>query len=84
MQVARKCGRLGKGGIPHIEAAAGCVNPPNRGPCDYQGVKPATATIMTDDRKEIVRESAEEFKLDGLWGEDQNAGGQGKEIRIHD
>ena len=81
MQVARKCGRLGKGGIPDTEAAAkvvimdwrdgrsqGWVDPPNRGPCDYQGVKPATAAIMTD-RKEIVKESAEEFKLDGQWGE---------------
>jgi len=57
---------------------------PNRGPYDYQGVKRATAAIMTDERKEIVQESAEEFKLDGLWSEDWNAGGQGKEIEIQD
>jgi len=25
---------------------------------------------MTDDRKKIVKESAKEFKLDRLWGED--------------
>jgi hypothetical protein len=39
---------------------------------------------MTDERKEIVQESAEEFQLDGLWGEDWNAGGQGEEIEIQD
>jgi len=38
--------------------------------------------MMTDERKEIVRGAAEEFGMDGLWGEDQNAGGQGKEIGI--
>jgi len=47
----------------------GWVDPPNRGPYNYQGIKTATAAIMTDDRKEMVKESAEEFKLDGLWGE---------------
>jgi len=39
---------------------------------------------MTDDRKEIVKESAEEFKLEGLWGEDWNAGGQGEVMEIQD
>jgi len=75
MQVVRKCGRLGKEGIADIEAV---------GPYDYQGVKPATAAIINDDRKEIVKELAQEFKLDGLWGEDQNEGGQGEEIEIQD
>jgi len=84
MQVVRKCGRLGKEGIADIEAVAGWVNPTNRGPYDYQGVKPATAAIINDDRKEIVKELAQEFKLDGLWGEDQNEGGQGEEIEIQD
>ncbi|PUU78766.1 hypothetical protein B9Z19DRAFT_1126128 [Tuber borchii] len=41
----------------------GSVDPPNCGPYDYQGIKPATAVIMTDDRKEIVNE---EFELYGL------------------
>jgi len=81
MQVARKCGRLGKGGIPKIEAAAkvvimdgrdgmsqSWVDPPNRGPCGYRGVKPDTAVIMTIAKRLLV--SAEEFKLDGLLGED--------------
>jgi len=59
MQVARKCGRPGKGGIPGMGAAAkvfkmdwrdgrsqGWFDPPNCGPYDYQGVKPATAAII--------------------------------------
>ncbi|CUS10105.1 unnamed protein product [Tuber aestivum] len=53
-------------------------------PDNYQGVKPATAAIMIDDRKEIVKESTEAFKLDGLRGEDWNAGGQGEEMEIED
>jgi len=36
---------------------------------------------MTDDRKEIVQESADEFKLDELWGEDWNAGEQAVQRR---
>jgi len=39
---------------------------------------------MIDDRNGVVKESTEEFKLDGLWGEDWNAGGQGEEIEIED
>jgi len=62
----------------------GWFDPPNRGPYDYQSVKPATAAIMTDDRKGVVQESAEEFKLDGLWGEDWNAGEQAVEMEIQD
>jgi len=98
VQVARKRGRLGKGGIPNIEAAAkavimdwrdgriqGWVDPPGAVPTTTsQGVKPATVAITTDDQKEIVKEWAEEFKLDGLWGEDWNEEGQGEEMEIQD
>jgi len=98
VQVARKRGRLGKGGIPNIEAAAtavimdwrdgriqGWVDPPAAVPSTAsQGVKPATAAITTDDRKEIVKEWAEEFKLDGLWGEDWSEGGEGEEVEMQD
>ncbi|RPB01093.1 P-loop containing nucleoside triphosphate hydrolase protein [Choiromyces venosus 120613-1] len=98
VQVARKRGRLGKGGIPNIEAAAkavimdwrdgriqGWVDPPAAVPNNTnQGVKPTTAAITTDDQKEIVKEWAEEFKLDGLWGEDWNEGGQGEEMEMQE
>ncbi|KAG0643665.1 P-loop containing nucleoside triphosphate hydrolase protein [Tuber brumale] len=98
IQVARKRGRLGKGGIPNIEAAAkavimdwrdgriqGWVDPPTALlNTANQGVKPTTAAITTDDRKEIVKEWAEEFKLDGLWGVDWNEGGQGEEVEMQD
>ena len=45
------------------------VDPPNRCPYCHQSVKPDTAAVMTDDWKEIVKESAKEFELDGLLGE---------------
>ncbi|PWW72727.1 P-loop containing nucleoside triphosphate hydrolase protein [Tuber magnatum] len=96
VQVARKRGRLGKGGIPNTEAAAkavimdwrdgriqGWVDPPAAVPnATNQGVKPTTTAITTDDRKEIVKEWAEEFKLDGLWGEDWSEGGQGEGMEM--
>jgi len=39
---------------------------------------------MTDNRKEMVKESAEVFKLDGLCGEDWNAGREVKEMEMED
>jgi len=62
----------------------GWIDRPNCGSYDYKGVKPAAAAIIIDDWKEILKESAEEFKLDGLWGEDWNAGGQGEEMEMED
>jgi len=63
----------------------GWVDPPGAVPTTTsQGVKPATVAITTDDQKEIVKEWAEEFKLDGLWGEDWNEEGQGEEMEIQD
>lgn len=71
VQVARKRGRLGKGGVPNLTAAAmtvindwrdgrvqGWVDAPS-------GEKEGRA----EDQKEMVREWAEEFKLEGLWGD---------------
>jgi len=85
VQVARKRGRLGKGGIPNTDAAAkavimdwrdgriqGWVDPPALGLGaiqQQQGVKSTTAPPTADDQKEIVKEWAKEFKLDGLWGD---------------
>ncbi|TKW60007.1 Nuclear GTP-binding protein NUG1 [Colletotrichum tanaceti] len=85
VQVARKRGRLGRGGIPNINAAAmtvvtdwrdgriqGWVEAPVLA---VQGSsKEAAAPVGDDvgaaDQKTIVTEWAQEFKLDGLWGED--------------
>ncbi|KAJ2977518.1 hypothetical protein NUW58_g7786 [Xylaria curta] len=70
VQVARKRGRLGRGGIPNLPAAAMTVSTketvPKGGP---QVAPPAMA-----DQKEIVTEWAKEFKLEGLWGDDENTG----------
>jgi nuclear GTP-binding protein len=94
VQVARKRGRIGKGGIPNLNAAAmavitdwrdgriqGWVDAPALqvavdGDTDVLGHRPSSG--IAPDRKEIVKEWAEEFKLEGLWGdgrqdEDENA-----------
>jgi nuclear GTP-binding protein len=88
VQVARKRGRLGRGGVPNLPAAAmtvvtdwrdgriqGWAEPPKlpapnsaKGVVTKDGV-PAEAPMMTD-QKEIVTEWAKEFKLEGLWGDD--------------
>ena len=74
IQVARKRGRLGKGGVPNLQSAAmgvlmdwrdgrirGWVEPPR----DTEVGKGGGAGS-----KELVKEWAEEFKLEGLWGDD--------------
>ena len=78
VQVARKRGRLGKGGVPNINSAAiamlmdwrdgriqGWVDAPVIGVADAS--KAADVDEETGDRKEIVKEWAKEFKLEGLW-----------------
>ena len=90
IQVARKRGRLGKGGVPNILSAAmtvlsdwrdgriqGWVDAPvldvNKG---INEARDGSANAKDDmavrgDQKEIVKEWAEEFKLEGLWGDDR-------------
>jgi nuclear GTP-binding protein len=71
VQVARKRGRLGKGGVPNLTSAAmgvvsdwrdgriqGWVDVPS-GPED---------DVADKDVKEIVKGWGEEFKIEGLWG----------------
>ncbi len=73
IQVARKRGRLGKGGVPNLQSAAmgvlmdwrdgrirGWVEAPKENEVGEGGAG----------KKEIVKEWAEEFKLEGLWGDD--------------
>lgn len=84
VQVARKRGRLGKGGIPNIHAAAQTVVTDWRdgriqGWMDAPTLKlaaegkktPANSSNagLVGDQKEIVTEWAKEFKLEGLWGD---------------
>ncbi|KAL9069489.1 MAG: hypothetical protein Q9161_005540 [Pseudevernia consocians] len=73
IQVARKRGRLGKGGVPNLQSAAmgvlmdwrdgrirGWVEAPKEDEVGEGGAG----------NKEIVKEWAEEFRLEGLWGDD--------------
>ncbi|KAH8727550.1 P-loop containing nucleoside triphosphate hydrolase protein [Phaeosphaeriaceae sp. PMI808] len=87
VQVARKRGRLGKGGIPNLHSAAqtvindwrdgriqGWTSPPKYSPAETSTTKTAPASKgLVGDQKEIVKEWATEFKLEGLWGDDSNA-----------
>ena len=67
VQVARKRGRLGKGGVPNIMSAAMTVVTDWRDG-RIQGWVDAPKE-EAGERKEVVKEWAEEFKLDGLWGD---------------
>merc|ERR1711964_344847 len=81
IQVSRKPGRLGKGGVPNLNSAATTVITDWRdgriqGWMDAPVL--AVAPAVTDatagapvigDQKEIVSEWAAEFKLEGLWGD---------------
>ncbi|KAK3059304.1 hypothetical protein LTS18_011167 [Coniosporium uncinatum] len=86
VEVARKRGRLGKGGVPNLYSAAQTVITDWRDG-RIQGwmdapvlpVAPAVSATSavngdevppTGDQKEIVKEWAAEFKLEGLWGDD--------------
>jgi nuclear GTP-binding protein len=87
VQVARKRGRLGKGGVPNLHGAAqsvitdwrdgriqGWTTPPRYTATPVtKSTKSAPATAgLIGDQKEIVKEWAAEFKLEGLWGDDDN------------
>jgi nuclear GTP-binding protein len=92
VQVARKRGRLGKGGIPNLHSAAqtvindwrdgriqGWTSPPKYTPATPDSTKTAPAAKgLVGDQKEIVTKWAAEFKLDGLWG-DETATKEGAE-----
>lgn len=72
IQVARKRGRLGKGGVPNLHSAAMGVlmdwrDGRIRGWVEAPKVEDRAES---KDQKEIVKEWKEEFKLDGLWGDE--------------
>ena len=79
VQVARKRGRLGKGGVPNIQSAAMGVlmdwrDGRIRGWVDAP--KEDVATQVAN--KEVVKEWALEFKIEGLWGDEKGAGEEEK------
>jgi nuclear GTP-binding protein len=89
VQVARKRGRLSKGGVPNIMSAATSVITDWRDGRIQGWVSPPTLQIATSaligdtsaatlepigDQKEIVTEWAKEFKLEGLWGDGEGSG----------
>ncbi|KAL8666599.1 MAG: hypothetical protein Q9202_001397 [Teloschistes flavicans] len=77
VQVARKRGRLGKGGVPNLTAAAMTViNDWRDGRIQGWVEAPRQDDEKVKDQKEVVREWAEEFQLDGLWGD--GGGGEGR------
>jgi nuclear GTP-binding protein len=85
IQVARKRGRIGKGGVPNINAAAmavitdwrdgriqGWVDAPAlqvTADRHVSATESGSPSGPTPDRKTIVKEWAAEFRLEGLWGD---------------
>lgn len=87
VQVARKCGRLGKGGVPNINSAAMTVVTDWRdgriqGWLEAPELQVSTANSgpavsgssaePSADTKRIVSEWSKEFQLEGLWGDDED------------
>jgi len=81
IQVARKRGRLGKGGVPNISSAAttvitdwrdgriqGWMDAPTLAVAPTLAPGQVQVGAVVGDQKEIVTEWAKEFKLEGLWG----------------
>ncbi|KAI4238700.1 MAG: hypothetical protein LQ349_000917 [Xanthoria aureola] len=83
VQVARKRGRLGKGGVPNLVAAAMTVLGDWRDG-RIQGWMEAPLGDMDDERgrdeKVVVGEWAAEFKLEGLWGGGDDVDGEGDNV----
>ncbi|KAL9039661.1 MAG: hypothetical protein Q9214_004786 [Letrouitia sp. 1 TL-2023] len=65
VQVARRRGRLGKGGVPNLSAAAMTVITDWRDGRIQGWTDAPTLQASSSDQKEIVSEWAAEFKLDG-------------------
>lgn len=87
VQVARKRGRLGKGGIPNLHAAAQTVLADWRdgriqgwveAPVADDSTRPAGRNAK--DQKVIVTEWAKEFTIEGLWGESVEASEDAVEV----
>lgn len=90
VQVARKRGRLGRGGVPNLHASAQTVISDWRdGRIQGWVQAPKLAEEIVNagrsaDEKVIVTEWAKEFKLEGLWGDsaDADAAGDGQDVAM--
>ncbi|KAK4997656.1 nuclear GTP-binding protein nug1 [Elasticomyces elasticus] len=95
IQVARKRGRLGKGGVPNLHSAAqtvitdwrdgriqGWVEAPVLQLLPDGPAPGATVEGLVGDQKTIVKEWAAEFKLEGLWGDDDQQEPRGDEMVV--
>lgn len=79
IHVARKRGRLGKGGVPNLDAAAMTViNDWRDGRIQGWVNAPVIPVVTTTegataaegvDTKQVVTDWAQEFKIEGLWGD---------------
>ncbi|KAF2401428.1 hypothetical protein EJ06DRAFT_581564 [Trichodelitschia bisporula] len=84
VQVARKRGRLGRGGVPNVHAAAQTVITDWRDGRIQGWMDPPVLAVVTgsevgtgsEDQKMVVQEWAKEFKLEGLWGDDEGTAGE--------
>lgn len=73
VQVARKKGRLGKGGVPNLNSAAMSVLSDWRdGRIQGWVDVPIREDEQGDYQKQVVKEWSKEFKLDGLWGNEEH------------
>ncbi|KAJ5091845.1 hypothetical protein NUU61_006715 [Penicillium alfredii] len=90
IQVARKRGRLGKGGVPNVESAAmtvindwrdgriqGWANAPVLPVVASTDAAATTTEGAGVDTTQVVTEWAKEFKIEGLWG---NGEGEDEEM----
>ena len=71
VQVARKRGRLGKGGVPNLEAAARSVLADWRDGSIGAWVEPPIdqrENGAREESKEVVQTWGKEFMMEGLWG----------------
>lgn len=89
VQVARKRGRLGRGGVPNINAAAMTVVTDWRdGRVQGWADAPPPAATAEDtsadvpDQKVVVTEWAKEFKIEGLWGDDGEDEAEAKDVEM--
>lgn len=75
LQVARKRGRLGKGGVPNLQSAAmGVLMDWRDGRIRGWIEAPKEDVVQSSKDKEIVKEWAKEFKLEGLYGDNGRGG----------
>lgn len=91
VEVARKRGRLGRGGVPNLQAAAMAVITDWRDGRIQGWVEPPRVEVAklaedgdregSENQKVVVKEWAAEFKLEGLWGDDGGTEG-GDEMAV--